>query len=73
MKKESIYMKIFEKYDLIKTVKIGCIFGGLGLLWFHFSGFWSNPKNADIYEWMVFFILCILSIIFWFLLAKNKK
>jgi len=73
MKNNSLYERIFDKYDIKITVLIGCIFGALGLLWFHFSGFWTNPKYADINEWIVFFVLCIVSLIFWYLFAKKKQ
>jgi len=32
--------------------------GAMGLLWFHFSGFWIQPNNVDIYEWIIFFVIC---------------
>ncbi|KYK21739.1 hypothetical protein AYK25_03250 [Thermoplasmatales archaeon SM1-50] len=73
MTKSSLIDMIFEKYDMKKTVLIGCISGIIGLFWFYFSGFWENPQYVDTNEWIVFFVSCILSVIVWYLFSKKKK
>jgi len=64
--------EIFDKYDFKKTVIVGLLFGAIGLLWFYYSGIWTDPSEVDIFEWTIFIIYCFISVICWYLVSKKK-